>query len=221
MYKLIIFDLDGTLLDSVEDLANSVNHALQIFNYPTHPTTSYKHFVGNGVNKLLERALPVNCRTNDHISMIKHEFLKHYNIHSEDSTKPYDGIVNLLNELQSQNFKIAIASNKYHDGTIKLSKKFFPTIQFENILGQREGIPTKPSPDILFEIIDKAKLSKNEVLYVGDSGVDAATALNAGIDFVGVLWGFRSQSELEQAGASSFAYNTQDLYMKIYKMNTI
>lgn len=221
MYKLIIFDLDGTLLDSIEDLANSVNYALNLFKLPTHSTEAYKLFIGNGVNKLIERALPENNRSANQVEMLKHEFIKHYNLHSEEYTKPYDGIEKLLVTLQNENYKIAIASNKFHTATIALSKQYFPSIQFLDVLGQREGIPTKPNPTILFEIIEKARVDKKEVLYVGDSGVDASTALNADIDFVGVLWGFRTKSELEQYGAKHFSTNTEELIAFIRKQRTL
>lgn len=212
MYKLIIFDLDGTLLNSIEDLANSVNHVLQVYKYPTHTTNAYKLFIGNGVNKLLERALPENARTNDIVSALKHDFIKHYNKHSEKHTKPYEGIEALLTNLQKENYKIAIASNKFHDATVALAKKYFPSILFSDVIGQREGIETKPHPQILNEIIEKAAVNKKEVLYIGDSGVDAMTAINADVDFIGVLWGFRTKTELEQCGATKLTLNTQDLY---------
>lgn len=211
MYKLIIFDLDGTLLNSIQDLAFSMNHALQIYKYPTHQTEAYKQFIGNGVTKLIERALPQNARTTDCISMIKHEFVKHYNSNSDKHTKPYDGIKELLQTLIKENYKLAIASNKFHEATVELSRKFFPTIQFNNVLGQRDGIPTKPAPNILNEIIEKTSTPKNQVLYIGDSGVDAATAMNANVDFVGVLWGFRTKTELEHFGSTKFATNTDEL----------
>ncbi len=218
MYKLIIFDLDGTLLNSIEDLANSVNYTLQRYNLPTHPVNSYKLFIGNGVNKLIERALPENLQTTDQVEKLKQEFIKHYNLHSEDKTTPYEGIETLLSTLQSENFKIAIASNKFHEATVALSKKYFPTISFFEVLGQREGFATKPDPTILNEIINKAGVENNEVLYVGDSGVDASTARNANVDFVGVLWGFRTKTELEQNSAKLFAIDCHELYTHIKKL---
>ena len=217
MYKLIIFDLDGTLLDTIEDLANSVNHALTQFNFPTHEVDAYRFFVGNGVNKLLERALPEQHRNADCVSMLKHEFIKHYYSHSEDCTRPYEGITDLMNKLFAEGYKLAIASNKVHPATVELASRFFPAIRFSDVFGQREGHPVKPNPEILNEIIANAGVSKSEVLYVGDSGVDANTALNAGVDFAGVLWGFRPQHELEVAGAKTFVANTGELYQLIRK----
>lgn len=212
MYKLIIFDLDGTLLDTVDDLANSVNFALTQFNFPTHEIKQYRFFIGNGVNKLLERALPEDKRNPDFISMLKLEFIKHYNVHSEVCTHPCDGISVLLSELHARGFKLAIASNKYHAATVDLTKRFFESIAFSDVFGQRDGHPVKPNPAILNEIIMNARVQKSEVLYVGDSGVDVATAYNAGVDFVGVLWGFRPQKELEEVGARNFVNTANELF---------
>lgn len=218
MKKLIIFDLDGTLLDTIEDLANSVNFALQQHQLPTHPIEAYNYFVGNGVNKLLERALPTELQNSDMISMLKIDFIKHYSAHSEEYTKPYNGIADLITRLYKDGFQLAVASNKIHQATTDLVQRFFPNIQFTAVFGQREGYPTKPNPSILDEIIEKANVHKSEVLYVGDSGVDVATAFNAKVDFVGVLWGFRPQKELEEVGAHNFVENAGQLYNLIIEM---
>ena len=215
MPKLIIFDLDGTLLDTIEDLANSVNHALKAFNFPVHPVEAYRFFVGNGVNKLLERALPEDKRNADFISMVKHEFIKHYFVHAEEFTKPYPGIAELITRLAAEGYQLAVASNKVHDATVQLVKRYFPTIQFTAVFGQRDGFPAKPNPGILEEIIKIAGVDKSEVLYVGDSGVDVATAINAKVTFTGVLWGFRPQKELEELGAVSFVESAEELYRLI------
>jgi len=215
MPKLIIFDLDGTLLDTIEDLANSVNHALKAFNFPVHPVEAYRFFVGNGVNKLLERALPEDKRNADFISMVKHEFIKHYFVHAEEFTKPYPGIAELIAKLAVEGYQLAVASNKVHDATVKLVKRYFPSVQFAAVFGQRDGFPAKPNPGILEEIITMAGVDKSEVLYVGDSGVDVATAINAKVAFTGVLWGFRPQKELEELGAVSFVESAEELYRLI------
>jgi phosphoglycolate phosphatase len=215
MPKLIIFDLDGTLLDTIEDLANSVNYALTQHNLPIHPVESYRFFVGNGVNKLLERALPEDKRTTDYVSMLKVDFLKHYFVHSEECTRPYPGIPELLASIQEKGIKLAVASNKMHEATVKLINRFFPEIPFAALLGQREGFPVKPNPGVLEEIIRTAGVEKEEVLYVGDSGVDVATAFNAKVPFVGVLWGFRPRKELEEVGATAFVENTEELFKMV------
>jgi phosphoglycolate phosphatase len=215
MPKLIIFDLDGTLLDTIEDLANSVNYALTQHNLPIHPVESYRFFVGNGVNKLLERALPEDKRTTDYVSMLKVDFLRHYFVHSEECTRPYPGIPELLASIQEKGIKLAVASNKMHEATVKLINRFFPEIPFAALLGQREGFPVKPNPGVLEEIIRTAGVEKEEVLYVGDSGVDVATAFNAKVPFVGVLWGFRPRKELEEVGATAFVENTEELFKMV------
>ena len=217
MTKLVIFDLDGTLLDTIEDLANSVNYALTQHNFPTHPIEAYRFFIGNGVNKLLERALPEDNRNADFVSILKVDFIKHYYAHSEESTKPYPGITELINRLYNEGFQLGVASNKVHPATVELVNRFFPEVKFTEVLGQREGYPVKPNPGILEEIIEKAGVDKTEVLYVGDSGVDVATAYNAKVPFVGVLWGFRPRKELEEVGATRFVENTEELYEIIKK----
>jgi len=219
MIKLIVFDLDGTLLDTIEDLANSVNFALSQHNFPTHPIEAYNLFIGNGVNKLLERALPLEMRNADMVSVLKTDFIQHYYAHSDTYTKPYPGIEELIAKLHADGFQLGVASNKIHHATVDLVQRFFPTINFVSILGNRDGFPVKPNPAILEEIILKAKLTKDEVLYVGDSGVDAATAYNAKVPFVGVLWGFRPRKELEEVGATVFVENAQELYELIKNRN--
>lgn len=211
MKKLIIFDLDGTLLDTIGDLAAATNYALHQFGFPEHPEEAFRFFVGNGINKLIERALPEASRSADEISMVKHEFLKYYQANGEEQTRPYPGIRALLEELNTKGYKLAVASNKYHEGTTTLVQYFFPDIPFAGVLGQRDGVPVKPSPVIVEELMQKAGVTKKETLYVGDSGVDAATALNSGVDFVGVLWGFRPKSELESVGATRFVEQADEL----------
>ena len=212
MKKLIIFDLDGTLLDTIEDLANSVNHALSLHNFPTHPVSAFNFFIGNGLNKLHERALPETSRNQDNISMLKADFITHYYSHSDEFTKPYPGISELLKKLSAEGFQLAIASNKIHQATVDLAKRFFGEIRFTAVFGQREGYAVKPNPSILEEIIEIAGVQKSEVLYVGDSGVDVATANNTQVDFTGVLWGFRPRKELEDVGATRFVNTTDELY---------
>ncbi len=216
MIKLIIFDLDGTLLDTLEDLAGSVNYALAKNNFPIHSIESYKYFIGNGVNNLIESALPAEYRKTEMHAKIKADFIENYFSHADILTKPYPGIVHLLKSLDAEGYKLAVASNKVHEATVSLVKRFFAEINFVSILGQREGFPTKPNPSILEEIIYKSGFDKSEVLYVGDSGVDVACAYNAKVKFAGVLWGFRPLKELEEVGASVFV-NTSEELMSIIK----
>lgn len=203
MKELVVFDLDGTLIDSIKDLGAATNYALQANGYPAHPLENYPMYVGNGVNKLIERALPENARSEDMVKKLRVFFMEYYDFHNTEYTLPYAGIPELLRKLQDKGIKIAVASNKYDAATNKLVRYFFPDIEFIAIEGQKEGIPVKPDPSIVFSILTKADVRKQNTLYVGDSGVDMETARRAGVDSVGVTWGFRSIEELKQnfAGA--------------------
>lgn len=211
MKKLVIFDLDGTLLDTIADLAESANYALKQLDYPTHPVDAIRTFVGNGINKLLERALPAHEQTEENIMRMRSHFVPYYDIHNADLSTPYPGIVSLLEDLQAKGILIAVASNKYQKATVKLVKQYFPNIDFVEILGQREGINVKPDPSIVFDILQKADVSKEDILYVGDSGVDMQTAINAGVDAVGVTWGFRPRAELESFRPMGLIDKAEDL----------
>jgi len=198
MKSLLIFDLDGTLLDTVADLAASTNYALQLCGFPTHESEAYRFFVGNGINKLFERALPTEEKTQENILRIRKHFLEYYWIHNADLTTPYTGITSLLVSLQKAGIKLAVASNKYQKGTEKLIQHFFPEINFVAVYGQRDGIPAKPDPTVVYDILAIAKVDKQEALYIGDSGVDMQTAQNSGLEAAGVTWGFRPRAEMEQ-----------------------
>lgn len=197
MKQLIIFDLDGTLINTIADLANSTNYALQKNGFPIHEVQKYNFFVGNGINKLFERALPEGDKTEENILKVRKEFLIHYEEHNTDFSTPYPGIPQLLAELRKQGKKLAVASNKYHSATQKLVTHYFPEIDFTAVLGQRENIPVKPAPAIVFDILAINDIKAGDVIYVGDSGVDMQTAQNAGVTSVGVTWGFRPRAELE------------------------
>lgn len=198
MKRLIIFDLDGTLLNTIADLAQSTNHALQTLGYPTHEESAYKFMVGNGINKLFERALPEQERNETNILRVRKEFIPYYDQHNADKSMPYPGIPQLLDTLQNKSLQIAVASNKYQSATTKLVKHYFPEIKFSAVLGQREGVPAKPDPCIIHEILNSTGRSKEDVLYIGDSAVDMQTACNAEVTACGVTWGFRPRHELEE-----------------------
>ena len=197
MKKLVIFDLDGTLLNTIADLAAATNQALQYYGYPTHETEAYRFSVGNGINKLFERALPEGERTEENVLKIRSQFIPYYDEHNADLSRPYPGISELLKTLQQQGIMIAVASNKYQAATRKLIAHYFPEINFVEVLGQREGIPAKPDPSIINEIMTKAGVKQEDILYVGDSNVDMQTAHHAGVTAIGVAWGFRPRTELE------------------------
>ncbi len=196
MKKLVIFDLDGTLLNTIADLAHSTNQALAYYGFPTHEVSAYRYFVGNGITKLFERALPEEARTEENIEKIRSRFVPYYDAHNTDCSTPYDGIPELLEALQERGILLAVASNKYQAATEKLVSHFFPSIRFTAVFGQREGIPTKPDARIVDDILKVCALRREETLYVGDSNVDMQTGINAGVDVAGVSWGFRPVEEL-------------------------
>lgn len=198
MKKLVIFDLDGTLLNTIADLAHSTNYALNKLGYPTHEIEKYNFMVGNGIDKLFERALPEGEKSKENVLRVHKEFVPYYDIHNADDSRPYPGIPELLSYLQDASIQIAVASNKYQAATQKLIDHYFPEIHFTAVFGQREGIKVKPDPTVVFDILEVAKVTKEEVLYVGDSGVDMQTAANAGVTACGVTWGFRPRAELEE-----------------------
>lgn len=209
--QLAIFDLDGTLLDTVADLANATNQALAKYGYPTHPTEAYYRFVGNGINKLFARALPEEARTEENVQRIRTLFIPYYNEHNADDSHPYPGIVELLTHLQSQGIQLAVASNKYQQATAKLVGHFFPNIRFAAVYGQREGVPIKPDPTIVNDILSETGISRAHSLYIGDSGVDMQTARNASVESVGVTWGFRDEEELRNNGATHIIHHAKDI----------
>jgi phosphoglycolate phosphatase len=197
MIRLVIFDLDGTLLDTIADLAAATNQALAHYGYPTHPTEAFRYFVGNGINKLFERALPEADRTEENVMRIRSRFIPYYDVHNADLSRPYPGVIEVLKALSEAGIRVAVASNKYQSATRKLVAQYFPGIPFVEVLGQRDGIAPKPDPTIVFDILHTAGIDKADVLYVGDSNVDMMTAKNAGVKVCGVTWGFRPRAELE------------------------
>ena len=219
MKKLVIFDLDGTLLNTIEDLGNAANYALSRNGYPTHSLASYPFFVGNGVRNLIRKALPDDMRTDSIIESLLKDFKEYYNEHNTDCTKPYDGIEELLRNLQDNGVKMAVASNKYQQATEKIIASYFGDIDFVAVYGQRDGVNVKPDPSVVFSILSDAKVPKSEVLYVGDSGVDMETARRACVDSVGVTWGFRSEKELNEYHADMIVNKASDIFDIVMKEN--
>jgi len=219
MKKLVIFDLDGTLINTISDLATSTNVALQACGFPTHQLEEYPFFVGNGVNKLFERALPEGEKTPENKLRIRTIFLNHYNLHDTDLSKPYPGIVELLTLLQNEGFILAVASNKYQEATSKIIKKLLPQIEFKAILGQRENIPIKPDPRIIYDLLALTNCTAEEAFFVGDSGVDMETALKAQIKACGVTWGFRPRAELATFNPAYLVDEPAEVYESLCKEN--
>lgn len=199
--KLIIFDLDGTLLNTLEDLADSANYVLSHHGFPTHPVDAYRYFVGNGMPKLIERILPEGQKEGVIYDTCFKEFLEYYTLHMHDKTRVYAGLTETLEQLQAQGIQLAVATNKVHAALAPLMANFFPTIQWDALFGQRAKVPVKPHPQIVYDILEATGCSKSETLYLGDTSVDMETAHRAGLLAVGVLWGYRPQSELEEAHA--------------------
>ena len=189
---LLIFDLDGTLINTIDDLGKACNHALSACGFPTHKIEDYPRLVGNGINKLIERALPEEHRNEATVLRLREYFVPFYDQHNCDLTRPYDGIPELLQTLKAAGHTLAVASNKYQAATEKIVAHFFPNT-FDVVLGEREGIPRKPDPQIVWDIIHRlSPLASNlsPIYYIGDSLVDAATARAANLPFVACTWGF-------------------------------
>lgn len=213
MKKLVIFDLDGTLLNTITDLGNSVNYALEQMGYPTHSMTSFRFMVGNGVRKLIQRA-QVDA-DEETVDKLLEYFREHYDQHDCDQTEPYKGIPELLRELVDRGINVAVASNKYQSAVEKIIRHYFPDIPFVAVCGQTEGRPTKPAPSIIFSILNACPTPKADVLMVGDSAVDMETAHRAGVECVGVTWGFRPVSELRKAYADHIASLPSDILNRL------
>ncbi len=202
---LAIFDLDGTLLNTIADLASASNFALSQCGFPIHSPEAYPYFVGNGVRRLLERVLPEDARTPDNLNRMIRHFREYYSEHLTDSTRPYDGIPEMLAALRDKGFDIAVASNKYQEAVEILIAEFFPQFAWVAVEGQKDGFPTKPDPSIVFQILSKCPTPKRQVVYIGDSGVDMVTASRAAVTSIGVTWGFRPLKELRDHYADHIA----------------
>ena len=201
--ELVIFDLDGTLLDTIGDLAVACNEMLARRGLPGHTYADYCLFVGNGILRLVERALPEELRTPEAVAAARADFVDYYTDHIDCHTRPYEGIPELIAELQRRGVRMAVASNKFQRGTEKLMRRYFPDVRFEAVLGQRPDVPMKPDPTVVEEILALTGVARERVLYVGDSGIDMRTAAAAGVRSAGVTWGFRSREELREAGAGA------------------
>lgn len=198
--KAIIFDLDGTLLDTIDDIAGSANYALSRLGYPTHAVCEYMHFVGNGVDALIRRMLPEGARTAEIERAAMDIYLPRYEEHSFDATAPYDGITELLDELARSGKKLAVVSNKQDDAVQSIVSSFFGN-RFDYVTGAPPGGPFKPDPAAALRAMRQVGATPKESLFVGDTGVDMQTGKNAGCTAVGVAWGFRTRAELEENGA--------------------
>ena len=211
MYTTYIFDLDGTLLDTLDDLAASVNYALRTHGMPGHSTDDVRRFVGNGVRKLMERAVPDGA-DNPLFEEAFATFRQHYMTHSLDTTRPYKGVPETLAALKARGCRLAVVSNKMMAATQSLCSHFFPdTIEVAIGEHETEGIRKKPAPDTVIAALDALGVGKERAVYVGDSDVDIQTARNSGLPCISVLWGFRDRDFLKQHGAESFISTPSEL----------
>ncbi|MDP7317713.1 MAG: HAD family hydrolase [SAR324 cluster bacterium] len=209
--KAICFDLDGTLLDSLVDLADSMNAALREFGHPEYPTRAYRYFVGNGARALVTRTLPEVHRDPETIEVVFQCYQAIYRANWNNKTRPYPGIPELLDALQARDLPLTVLSNKPHASTIVCVEEILKDWEFDVVLGQRDSVPHKPDPAGVFEIAEKLQLVPSDFLYLGDSVIDMQTATVAGCVIVGVLWGFREGDELRQHGAQYLIETPLDL----------
>lgn len=211
-FRAAIFDLDGTLLDTLEDIADSANRVLAHHGFPGHNLDAYRHFVGEGVTVLMTRAVPREHQSDPSlIRQCVEEFREDYGRNWKTKTRPYEGVMEMLEALTAGGVKIGVLSNKPDDSTRICVEELLPGIPFEAVMGQREGIPAKPDPAGALQIARTLGAAPEEVLYAGDTPIDMKTALAAGMFAVGVLWGFRSREELEGAGARVLIAHPGDL----------
>lgn len=204
--RLVIFDLDGTLLNTISDLGTACNYALKNEGLPQHQIEDYNRMVGNGFRKLIEKAAP--GRNAEEIQKLVELSRAFYDTHNTVTTKPYPGIPELLKEMEIRGLKLAVASNKYQSATERIIRHYFPETSFVSIQGQQEERPIKPDPSIIYDIIDISGISKEETILIGDSDVDITTAHNAEIPSIAVTWGFNNIKEIQDASPDYIVSNT-------------
>lgn len=209
--KAFIFDLDGTLIDSISDIAEAVNRMLADHGYPRAPLTAFPRYIGDGVGPLVQRALPPEAAEREDIAARVADYQRHYEDTWKLATVPYSGMHETLAELRARGMKLAVLSNKPDHFTKLCCEHFFPDAGFEVVFGAREGVPRKPHPQGAFDICEILNVPPHECAYVGDSGIDMELAANAGMYAVGVRWGFRSEQELLEKGARTIVAQPDDL----------
>lgn len=208
-YDLIIFDMDGTILNTLEDLRNSLNYVLQQAGYQTRTLEEVRTFVGNGIRKTIERALPSDIEE-EKIDELFSLFMNYYAIHNTDNTKPYNGVIDLLKELKHLGYKTAVVSNKQDSAVKSLCKKFFTGL-FDVEIGEKENIAKKPDPDEVNEVLKILNIDRTKSIYIGDSEVDIQTAQNSKMKSIIVDWGFRDRKFLYEHGAEVIVSNPSEI----------
>ena len=214
-YRVALFDLDGTVLDTLQDLANSTNAALQMHGFPTRTTDEVRRFVGNGIAKLIERAVPTGTDAPTCEAVLE-SFKAHYKAHCADLTKPYDGVLQMLQALREAGVKTAVISNKADFAVQELAVHYFNGL-FDFALGERADIAKKPAPDMVYHVLEQLGATADSAVFIGDSDVDILTAKNAGLPAIGVCWGFRDRACLLEAGATDLADTVAELQGLILK----
>jgi phosphoglycolate phosphatase len=210
-FKCVIFDLDGTLLNTLDDIGDSVNLALTRMGLPTYPIERYRYFVGDGMEILARRVLPPERVDDATVAACVGHIRDEYGSRWSNKSRPYDGITDMLNGLVARNLLLGVLSNKPHDFTRVVVEKLLPEWKFDPLLGSRPGVPKKPDPAAALEIIDQLRIPAEEILYVGDTAVDMQTAVAAGMFPVGAVWGFRTAEELRDNGARVLIEHPVDL----------
>jgi phosphoglycolate phosphatase len=211
MYKAVLFDLDGTLLNTLADIAHAVNAALASLGFPQHPVESYRHFVGEGIDVLAQRVLPQDRRGNSDVAACLAAINREYGAGLLVRTRPFDGVADMLSACVARGLKLGVVSNKPHELALRSVAAHFGGSLFTVILGERKNVPTKPDPALAIEAAATLSVVPGQCLYVGDSGIDMMTAVNAGMYPVGVLWGFRDAAELTAAGAKTLIGKPSEL----------
>lgn len=210
MIKAVLFDLDGTLVNSLDDLADSVNYSLSKFGLPEHKTEEFKYFAGNGIAKMVERAIPADLRGTSVYKKVLDVFFKYYSVHFADNTKPYGGLKELVCDLKQMGIKIAVVTNKAQQIAENVVKTAYGDI-FDIICGKQENAPLKPDPYGAISVMRELGVSNSECIFLGDSSIDMETGINCGALPVGVLWGYRTADELLKSGAKYIIGNPEEL----------
>ena len=216
-YSICIFDLDGTLINSLDDLAESCNAALENHGLPIHPVQEYRFLVGSGIKNLIKRSLGDKADNEILVEAVFNDFNRIYGENCLNKTKPYDGIIEVIAKLKARGIKLCILSNKSDNFTHRITDTLFPKDMFDIVWGKREQYPIKPSPEALLAMLMQAGEKPKNCLYIGDSDVDVITAKNANTAFCGVSWGFRGKEELLGAGARIIAYTPMDIIKEVIK----
>ena len=209
--KAVLFDMDGTIINTIDDLSDATNHALSIAGYPLHTPEEYKMMVGNGIPKLIERAVPCDARTPETLAKVYDDFMAYYRVHSMDKTRPYTGVPELVNRLRNAGLKTAVVTNKVETAARSIAESMYPN-GFDLVIGQRPDLPPKPDPAAAKLAMQTLGVTPDECVFIGDSGVDIQTAANSGALAIGVLWGFRGEEELRANGAKVIVKSPDELW---------